>query len=358
MTTKNGDLVVIRRGLPLTECFVRSILTGVRDRHRSNPLALAVLACLYERPMHPYEVAQTLRQRQKHESMRLNYGSLYGVVERMERGRLVEAREVVREGKRPERTVYGITERGIRELVDWMSELVATPEKEYPQFETALSLLPSLPPDLAADLLAQRVVNLDIILTQKRAGLEAAAAQGLPRLFALEVEYAIAMLAAERDLTAGLAAEVADGTLDGIEEWRSWFGPDSTVFDPTGEHAGDRSGDGADDGPRFGAGRAPWSDAAAARRRAATEVEGLTAQARRTRAAARDARADGATGPELAARIVAEGDALRAQAKRTKAAAKEAKDTTKAAAKASARAKAATKATKATTRTRRRRSDD
>lgn len=276
----------------------------MRDRHRSNPLALAVLACLYERPMHPYEVAQTLRQRQKHESMRLNYGSLYGVVERMERGRLVEAREVVREGKRPERTVYGITERGIRELVDWMSELVATPEKEYPQFETALSLLPSLPPDLAADLLAQRVVNLDIILTQKRAGLEAAAAQGLPRLFALEVEYAIAMLGAERELTAGLAAEVANGTLDGIEEWRSWFAPDSTVFDPTGEHAGTGFGPGAEVGPRFGTGRAPWSDAASAR------------------SAAR------------------------------------AKDTTKAAAKASARAKAATKATKATTRTRRRRSDD
>ena len=39
--------------------------------NRSNPLALAVLSCLYERPMHPYEVAQTLRHRAKHESIRL-----------------------------------------------------------------------------------------------------------------------------------------------------------------------------------------------------------------------------------------------------------------------------------------------
>lgn len=249
--------------------------------------------------MHPYEVAQTLRQRQKHESMRLNYGSLYGVVERMERAGLVEARETVRQGKRPERTVYGITEHGIRELVDWMSELVATPVKEYPQFETALSLLPALPPDLAADLLAQRVVNLDIILTQKRAGLEAATAQGLPRLFVLESEYAIAMLAAERELTDTLAREVADGTLDGIEEWRSWFGPDSTVFDPDGSHVGSDAG-----GARFGL-RAPWSDAAE-RRRAKTEVG------------------------ETARRGRAEAEELRAQAKRTKAAAKDVKTAAKA----------------------------
>ena len=54
-------------------------------RNRNNPLALAVLICLYERPMHPYEVATTLRQRQKHESVRLNYGSLYAVVASLEK---------------------------------------------------------------------------------------------------------------------------------------------------------------------------------------------------------------------------------------------------------------------------------
>ena len=41
---------------------------------RSNPLALAVLVCLHEKPMHPYEVAQTLRARAKHDSVRLKIG--------------------------------------------------------------------------------------------------------------------------------------------------------------------------------------------------------------------------------------------------------------------------------------------
>ena len=56
-------------------------MIGMPRWSRSNPLALAVLVCLYEKPMHPYEVAQTLRQRAKQESVRLNYGSLYAVVE-------------------------------------------------------------------------------------------------------------------------------------------------------------------------------------------------------------------------------------------------------------------------------------
>ena len=39
----------------------------------SNPLALAVLACLWERPMYPYEMTTTLRERGKEDSIRLNF---------------------------------------------------------------------------------------------------------------------------------------------------------------------------------------------------------------------------------------------------------------------------------------------
>ena len=51
------------------------------SRSRSTPLPRAGHACLHERPMHPHEIGQTLRSRAKQESIRLNYGSLYGVVE-------------------------------------------------------------------------------------------------------------------------------------------------------------------------------------------------------------------------------------------------------------------------------------
>src|SRR5207342_3039788 len=110
----------------------------------SNPLALAVLVTLCERPMHPYEMASTMRSRGKERSIKLNYGSLYTVVNNLARHGLIEAMGAGREGWRPERTVYRVTEAGRKELDDWMAELVAVPVKEYPQFEAALSELPVL----------------------------------------------------------------------------------------------------------------------------------------------------------------------------------------------------------------------
>ena len=115
-------------------------------RNRNNPLALAVLICLSERPMHPYEVATTLRQRQKHESVRLNYGSLYAVVASLEKRGLIAPQETMRDGRLPERTVYKLTDAGLIEAHDWLTDLISTPVKEYPSFEAALSFLPALPP--------------------------------------------------------------------------------------------------------------------------------------------------------------------------------------------------------------------
>src|SRR5215471_17205130 len=110
--------------------------------HPSNPLALAVLALLFERAMHPYEMGVILRQRHKEESIKLRYGSLYTVIDFLLKGGLIIARETVREGRRPERTVYELTPAGAAQLRAWMADLLAQPVKEYPQFEAALSLLP------------------------------------------------------------------------------------------------------------------------------------------------------------------------------------------------------------------------
>ena len=70
-------------------------------RRVPNPLALAVLACLTERPMHPYEISTTLRTRGKEKSIKLNYGSLYSVVESLQKHGLIAARETTRDGRRP-----------------------------------------------------------------------------------------------------------------------------------------------------------------------------------------------------------------------------------------------------------------
>ncbi|HXW34156.1 MAG TPA: PadR family transcriptional regulator [Acidimicrobiales bacterium] len=201
---------------------------------RSNPLALAVLVCLYEKPMHPYEVAQTLRQRAKHDSVRLNYGSLYAVVESLEKKGFIKATGTVREGKRPERTVYQITDEGSREMNDWMTELISVPAKEYPAFMAGLSFIPSLHPDEALMALRSRADALRVKLAAMRGAMNVAREAGLPRLFVLEAEFEEQELAAELKFVTGLVEEMASGTLEGLDMWRVFhtddFNPQEVEF--------------------------------------------------------------------------------------------------------------------------------
>ena len=191
------------------------------ERKVSNPLALAVLALLRERPMHPYEMASLMRERGKHESIKLNYGSLYTVIELLQRERFIVPRKTVREGRRPERTVYALTPAGRAELRDWMRELLSTPVKEYPQFEAALSLLPVLPPEEATAQLEERAHRLEEAVARMRSGMEAARATGLARLFLIEHEYELVLQEAELRWVRDLVREIKGATLSGMHEWES-----------------------------------------------------------------------------------------------------------------------------------------
>jgi DNA-binding PadR family transcriptional regulator len=189
-------------------------------RKISNPLALAVLSLLVERPMHPYEMSSTMRERVKEESIKLNYGSLYSVVDSLVKHGLIEVQETVREGRRPERTIYAITEAGRTELVDWLSELLSVPVKEFTQFEAALSLMPCMPPDEVSRLLAIRRGRLENEIVSLRAVMAEMANQGMPYLWAIEGDYLLTLREAEKGFVDGLIKKINDGTLDGVEVWR------------------------------------------------------------------------------------------------------------------------------------------
>jgi DNA-binding PadR family transcriptional regulator len=189
--------------------------------HPSNPLALAVLALLFERPMHPYEMGVILKQRHKEESIKLRYGSLYTVIDLLQARGFIAARETERDGKRPERTIYEITPTGRHELHDWMADLVGRPAKEYPQFEAALCLLPILPPDEALVLLRQRLHLLEqnaVVLAGKIAGISA---QNFPPLFLVENEYRLALQRAEQAFVSDLIHRIENGW-GPLDLWRDF----------------------------------------------------------------------------------------------------------------------------------------
>ena len=191
-------------------------------RKVSNPLALAVLACLYEKPMHPYEIASTLRERHKDDSIKLNYGSLYSVVESLKGHGLIVEQQTARQGNRPERTVYEVTDAGRLELIDWLSELLCRPVKEFTRFEAGLSLVAVLPPKDVTGLLEERCRRLQQEIEQYRALRKLTATQQIPRLFLIESEYRMTLREAELNWTRGLIADIATGTLEGMERWTAF----------------------------------------------------------------------------------------------------------------------------------------
>jgi DNA-binding PadR family transcriptional regulator len=191
-------------------------------RKVSNPLALAVMALLYERPMHPYEMVTLMRERGKHESVRLRYSSLYSVVSALEREGLISPKETVREGKRPERTIYEITGAGREEFLTWLRELLREPVKEYTQFAAGLSFLPGIPPEEAMALLEERVGRLETETGEMRSQLDHVREEyDLPRLFLVESEHELMLREAELEWVRGIIRDMGTGALGNLSEWRS-----------------------------------------------------------------------------------------------------------------------------------------
>ncbi|WP_280265795.1 PadR family transcriptional regulator [Nocardia wallacei] len=191
-----------------------------KKRKVGNLLALAVLAALVERPMHRYEIAAVLKQRGKERDMDIKWGSLYTVVQNLDKHGFLEVVGSEREGARPERTIYTITPAGRAELEDWTRELLSTPEPEPHRFMAGLSILALLPPDEVVSLLSQRLDGLERTIADLRRELEKAAA--VPRLFLIESEYDIAMLQAEAAWVRSLREELTSATFPGVDLWRQW----------------------------------------------------------------------------------------------------------------------------------------
>jgi DNA-binding PadR family transcriptional regulator len=192
-----------------------------KRRKVSNLLALSLLNMLTERPMYPYEMASTLRNRGKDNAIKINWGSFYTVVQNLEKYGFIEAIEVVREGRQPERTTYQITDAGRDEVKDWLRELLSVPDREHSSFEAALGESAVLPPDELIGLLQQRLATLEEANDRVQAELATLVTQ-LPRLFLIESEYYLALRRAEEEWVRGLLKEFTSGTFPDLEGWRHW----------------------------------------------------------------------------------------------------------------------------------------
>lgn len=183
-------------------------------RNISNPIALAVLALLAEGPTHPYEMDFLMRARGLTENIKLNRSSLYTVVEALQRDDLIVPQETQREGRRPERTIYAITDDGRAKFDGWLRELLRRPAKEYQQFVAGLMFLGHIQPDEAITLFEERARHLDQWIEETQIHMDSAKTRmGVPRLFLIESEFALEQGRSELCWVRKIIDEINDGTL-------------------------------------------------------------------------------------------------------------------------------------------------
>ena len=176
---------------------------------RRSVLAMAVLSMLTEEPMHAYRMQQLIKERHKGDVVNVTQrNSIYQTIDRLRRTGHIEVRETSRDERRPERTVYQITEQGAATLRRWLRTMLSTRAREFPEFPAALAFMPLLDCDDVRQQLRQRVDALEGRLAE----LDQAPPE-LPRLFLLEDEYQRAVAQAELAWVRGLIDDLGSGEI-------------------------------------------------------------------------------------------------------------------------------------------------
>lgn len=184
-----------------------------------TPLAVLVLGLAVERPMHPYEMFQTLVERREDRFAKLRPGSLYHTVNRLHDQDLLLISEVRREGNRPERTVYSITDEGKAALSRNIADMLAEPADEYPALYLALAEAHTLGRVEVIELLGQRLHAMRIRLKAIDVDVSLAAARDFPEMFSLDAGCRRATLAAQIEWIEKLRDRLGTGELMWLDEW-------------------------------------------------------------------------------------------------------------------------------------------
>lgn len=183
-----------------------------------SPVAVVVLGQLTRGPKHAYEIFRTLKQHGEERRVKLTVGAVYHAVDRLERDGYVVAEGTTRQGARPEKTTYAITESGREAYRCSVRGLVRRPRPSYPAFEIGLSQLAALSAQEALAVLRDRRAAIAEDRESLAALLDRVVETGLPRRFLLDGAYEVDALGHQVRWIDGTVAAIEDGTLD-------WDGP-------------------------------------------------------------------------------------------------------------------------------------
>jgi len=191
---------------------------------RRSTLALAVLSMLGEaekyggQALHPYKMQRLIKDRGKDEVINVGQrATLYRTIDRLRRIGLIRVVESKRDDKRPERTVYALTDKGRETWREWILDALATPTRSYSEFPAAVAFLPLLDPGDVLEQLEKRRVTLAGELD--RITPPAAGSAAWERLFDLEMEYLRVTAAAQLSWLDSIVSDLRSGAVTWSTEW-------------------------------------------------------------------------------------------------------------------------------------------
>lgn len=176
---------------------------------RLTPLGLMLLALLAEGDMHPYEMIRLMRIRRDDRLVPITHGTVYHTVARLERAGLVTEVGVDREGNRPERTTYSVTDAGTATVGEWVRRELPRVDRPV-EFRVALAEAHNLERLEVVDLLTARRAHLAAAHAALADGHRLARHKGVPDQYLLEVDRDEVMLGADLAWLDGVLARLAD----------------------------------------------------------------------------------------------------------------------------------------------------
>lgn len=185
----------------------------VRSASPLTPLAMAVLELLHERDMHPYEMTQLMRERRVDLRVKLRPGSLYHTVERLEGQGIIEVVGTQRQGRRPERTVYALTESGRDVFVEQARAMLATPAEEFPRYPVALSAASELTEADVLEQLRMRVVHLRARIAADQVLVDHVLRERVPTMYWIDHAFSHHQRQSELAWTERLVADLESGRI-------------------------------------------------------------------------------------------------------------------------------------------------
>jgi DNA-binding PadR family transcriptional regulator len=101
-------------------------------------MKLVILGLLMEKESHPYEIRQTMMEREMHHYIKMRDGSLYYAIDQLKKDQYIDTVEVVKDSSRPDRTIYRITPLGEQLFQDMLLRQFEEKTPMYLPMMTAL----------------------------------------------------------------------------------------------------------------------------------------------------------------------------------------------------------------------------